>query len=444
MCLLLFGKQSSGSTDIEDSQLQMSPVFPLTGCRAEVHVSRLNLDLVETCKSSGFVLCSQDSLISTQKSAQPRSPVFPQSNPIFCPKSPVFPGDDMGRERQLEQSPTFVKSPVFARTADCSNHPACENLELSFSSQESSNPTVRSDSPQSPVYHKTPSGQSSLCKDPCRGQVERRDERLTSPTEVQRTDLQLQASDCDQSPSGCRKVTLQSHPLSRREDVHRASPQRGEPSDRQTVHYYWGVPFCPRGLDPDTYTKVDLINLDLCHSGCFLFIRRGLRLRGSKRSEAADFLPEEEEERKDDGEEEQQEKEEGGNKESDEVQMDTDDCEVCPGQTAQRVKKVKSRKDREVEKMEDRSLQRSECPELEAAVVPHSPEASVDCPLCQGSFPASEIEMHAAYCDGFQGNAEGTLTNFTISFLYRYNFFSSETNFYCFLRCWTVRIQTPT
>ncbi|XP_016521838.1 uncharacterized protein uimc1 isoform X1 [Poecilia formosa] len=609
--------QSSGSTDIEDSQLQMSPVFPLTGCRAEVHVSRLNLDLVETCKSSGFVLCSQDSLISTQKSAQPRSPVFPQSNPIFCPKSPVFPGDDMGRERQLEQSPTFVKSPVFARTADCSNHPACENLELSFSSQESSNPTVRSDSPQSPVYHKTPSGQSSLCKDPCRGQVERRDERLTSPTEVQRTDLQLQASDCDQSPSGCRKdiksdgcptaecnryspkseevnenckgwtsgkkeltsdmtliwseqeeddVTpvgspspvfpeekpavpadnqlgsspkhvlvasqepswpdwslkpqkcssqlptsaLQSHPLSRQEDVHRASPQRGEPSDRQTVHYYWGVPFCPRGLDPDTYTKVIVAQMEVYEKSLkeaqrgllrkaewgeaiqpepqksmspetsagspqpCVSRRRGLRLRGSKRSEAADFLPEEEEERKDDGEEEQQEKEEEGNKESDEVQMDTDDCEVCPetqlsdndstkdlsldvdaetqpsqknpelpeiemilrgdspirhecqepepnlktdskmeenvsscckdvrGQTAQRVKKVKSRKDQEVEKMEDRSLQRSECPELEAAVVPHSPEASVDCPLCQGSFPASEIEIHAAYCDGFQ------------------------------------------
>lgn len=23
-----------------------------------------------------------------------------------------------------------------------------------------------------------------------------------------------------------------------------------------TVHYYWGVPFCPQGLDPDKYTQV--------------------------------------------------------------------------------------------------------------------------------------------------------------------------------------------
>ncbi|XP_032431399.1 BRCA1-A complex subunit RAP80 isoform X2 [Xiphophorus hellerii] len=607
--------QSSDSTDIEDSQLQMSPVFPLTGCRADVHVSRLNLDVVEACKSSGFVLYSQDSLISTQKSAQPRSPVFPQSNPIFCPKSPVFPGDDMGRERHLEQSPTFVKSPVFGRTADCSNHPACENTELSFSSQESSNPTVRSGSPQSPVFHKSPSGQSSFCKDPRRGQVERRDERSTSPAELQRTDQQLRASDRDQSPSGCRKdiksggcptaecnrhspksevnencegwtsaeteltsdmtliwseqeedditpvcslspvfpeekaagtadnqlgsspnhvltpsqepsgpdcslkpqkcssqpPTSALHPVSRQEEVRRASPQRGEPSDRQTIHYYWGVPFCPRGLDPDTYTKVIVAQMEVYEKSLkeaqrgllrkaewgeaiqsepqnsispeasagspqpCVSRRRGLRLRGSKRSEVADFLPEEEEERKDEGEEEQQEEE--GNKKSDEVQMDTDDCEVCPetqlsdnnstkdlsldadaetqvspllepsqkdpelpeikmilrddspirdesqepepnlknskieenvsghgkdagGQTARRVKKVKSRKDPEVEKMEDRSLQRSECLELEASVIPHSPEASVDCPICQGSFPVSEIEMHAAYCDG--------------------------------------------
>lgn len=39
-------------------------------------------------------------------------------------------------------------------------------------------------------------------------------------------------------------------------------------------------------------------------------------------------------------------------------------------------------------------------PGLEPAVVPRSPETAVDCPLCQASFPASRIEMHAAYCDG--------------------------------------------
>ncbi len=52
------------------------------------------------------------------------------------------------------------------------------------------------------------------------------------------------------------------------------------------------------------------------------------------------------------------------------------------------------------EEMKDGGLQGSTSPELEAAVVPHIPEASVDCPICQGSFPVAEIELHAAYCDG--------------------------------------------
>lgn len=59
-----------------------------------------------------------------------------------------------------------------------------------------------------------------------------------------------------------------------------------------------------------------------------------------------------------------------------------------------------SRGDPDVEETEEGGPQRSESPKLEAAVVPHSPEASVDCPICQASFPVCEIEMHAAYCDG--------------------------------------------
>uniref|UniRef100_A0A8C7WYZ8 UBZ4-type domain-containing protein n=1 Tax=Oryzias sinensis TaxID=183150 RepID=A0A8C7WYZ8_9TELE len=39
-------------------------------------------------------------------------------------------------------------------------------------------------------------------------------------------------------------------------------------------------------------------------------------------------------------------------------------------------------------------------PSSEAAEVPGSPPTSVDCPICQLSFPASDIEMHAAFCNG--------------------------------------------
>lgn len=50
------------------------------------------------------------------------------------------------------------------------------------------------------------------------------------------------------------------------------------------------------------------------------------------------------------------------------------------------------------ESMEE--LQRSASPELEPASVPQGPETHIGCPICQGSFPVTEIEVHAAYCDG--------------------------------------------
>ncbi|NXA96915.1 UIMC1 protein, partial [Melanocharis versteri] len=32
---------------------------------------------------------------------------------------------------------------------------------------------------------------------------------------------------------------------------------------RATVHYYWGIPFCPKGVDPNQYTKVILCQLEV-------------------------------------------------------------------------------------------------------------------------------------------------------------------------------------
>ncbi|XP_030140191.4 BRCA1-A complex subunit RAP80 isoform X7 [Taeniopygia guttata] len=32
---------------------------------------------------------------------------------------------------------------------------------------------------------------------------------------------------------------------------------------RDTVHYYWGIPFCPKGVDPNEYTKVILCQLEV-------------------------------------------------------------------------------------------------------------------------------------------------------------------------------------
>uniref|UniRef100_A0A8D0APX6 BRCA1-A complex subunit RAP80 n=1 Tax=Sander lucioperca TaxID=283035 RepID=A0A8D0APX6_SANLU len=162
---------SSDSTQIEDSQLQKSPVFPSTGYRAEVHVPRLSQNLLETYRTSGFVLCSQDSCTSTRTSppAQPTSPTFPKSptrsNNLTLSKSPVFSETDQGEDEETEQAPEYFISPVFGRNTQHETSPsACQpqvgvcNSGFTCSSQESLTSSVRSASrrPKSPVFPKSP------------------------------------------------------------------------------------------------------------------------------------------------------------------------------------------------------------------------------------------------------------------------------------------------
>ncbi|XP_075774819.1 BRCA1-A complex subunit RAP80 [Pelodiscus sinensis] len=42
----------------------------------------------------------------------------------------------------------------------------------------------------------------------------------------------------------------------------RTGPGEGQEA-RDTVHYYWGVPFCPKGVDPNQYTQVILCQLEV-------------------------------------------------------------------------------------------------------------------------------------------------------------------------------------
>ncbi len=169
--------QSSDSTQIEECQLGESPVFPSTGCRAEVHIPRLSQDLLQTCRTSGFVLCSQGSLTSSQKSlsAQPQSPTFPKSprhsgdltlsKNTGSPKSPAFSETDQGDDGETRLSPESLKSPVFGGNTQqdkcpsaCKPQSAVSNSGFMFSSQESLTASDRTAScqPKSPVFPRCP------------------------------------------------------------------------------------------------------------------------------------------------------------------------------------------------------------------------------------------------------------------------------------------------
>ncbi|XP_024864583.1 BRCA1-A complex subunit RAP80 isoform X2 [Kryptolebias marmoratus] len=601
--------RSSDSTQIDDSQLQKSPVFPLTSCSAAVHINRLSQNLVETCRSSGFVLCSQDSWAPTEL----RSPTFPRSNPISCPKSPVFSETRQGDIGQVERSPASDRNGQHETDPSACKLHDCENSEFVFSSQESLSPSVRSPRSKSPVFPKSPktSKLPPSASPSFLSQTEENNERSLSPvfgvteprlrihtSEEKRSagssgselrgpdseekfnseektksdgclvdqlnicppepeklnkksedwsssktqltsDMTLVWSDEDEddntpvgSPSpvfpeekplhqadgqaasltqeaaasqgktrsGCRTqistTEEESHPISRQEEDCRASSPPGESSGGPTVHYYWGVPFCPQGLDPDTYTQVILAQMEVYQASLKraqrsllrkaewggpiqpqpekspspeapdkspqlqVPRRKGLRLRARKINEAA-----EEEERKEEEDEQQENKEEEKNR-SDEEQMDTDDCDVCPEtqlsstdtpdltvltdadaepfpkspelpeaeRILQHTSAIRDKPQEEEEEEEEamdanvktkenvsgwsgdgrsqtvgeeadvqedvEEMKRSASPELQLAVVPRSPDSSVDCPICQASFPVNEIELHAAYCDG--------------------------------------------
>ncbi|XP_078122247.1 uncharacterized protein uimc1 isoform X3 [Sander vitreus] len=662
---------SSDSTQIEDSQLQKSPVFPSAGYRAEVHVPRLSQNLLETYRTSGFVLCSQDSCTSTRKSppAQPKSPTFPKSptrsNNLTLSKSPVFSETDQGEDEETEQAPEYFISPVFGRNTQHETSPsACQpqvsvcNSGFTCSSQESVTSSVRSAScrPKSPVFPKSPGlprnprptersatcesrvfseadgGQTEqshgYCRSPVFGMTGRRqrshldepkysvspsateligsdsdgdstvtrdpsqslaqgsktdhnqDASFKKPSKSEEelneiskdwnsaateltSDMVLHWSDEDEdvtpvgSPSpvfpeerpvhqaGSQAACLMNHgaaaspelncrpsnaststgrqqlstterepwPISSQKAVSRASAPPGEPAGGPMVHYYWGVPFCPRGLDPDKYTQVILAQMEVYEKSLkqaqrcllrkaewgeavlpqpekspspesppespqqFVTRRRGLRLRGKQLCEAAESPPAEAKDDEEDKKEEEEEREskQEKNEERDEGQ-DTDDCEVCPetqlsdddrtqdlmmatdagaesdckmspelpevemilpndspaelelqpeeemevdapvdrktkgnipvnssNVRGQRVRKEEVEEDGEdpdVEEIEDPGLKRSTSPELEPAGVTQRPKTKVDCPICQGSFPVMQIEMHAAYCDG--------------------------------------------
>jgi len=170
-CLLPTTNQSSDSTQIDDCRLRKSPVFPSTDCKATVHVPRLCQDLLEACRTSGFVVCSQDSLTSTRKSqtTPAKSPIFPKSpkrsHNLPLSKSLVFIEADQGDDTETDRSPEYFKSPVFGRNAQHemssgSSEPQdgdC-NLGFIFCSDESLTSSVRSTSsrPKSPVFPESP------------------------------------------------------------------------------------------------------------------------------------------------------------------------------------------------------------------------------------------------------------------------------------------------
>ncbi|XP_064527933.1 BRCA1-A complex subunit RAP80 isoform X1 [Pseudopipra pipra] len=260
---------------------------------------------------------------------------------------------------------------------------------------------------------------------------------------------------------------------------------------RDTVHYYWGIPFCPKGVDPNQYTKVILCQLEVYQKSLKQAQRQLLHkkefgnpvvpsssltqnelgkgeeisrengvadgmedgdtegqesesitwLHPSKRREAESPGHSMEEEKNSTSDDEpttsycqpsqvlpaEDAHEEGepmqiaqsistmtplGSKRSPDIATENsaeEEISVCPETQTSPLEAVEEEREELCSDSRDAPMQVGGDEDAGGTVSKRSPTAAahVSCPLCDHSFPAAEIELHAMYCNGIVGAEAG-------------------------------------
>ncbi|NXX38751.1 UIMC1 protein, partial [Tricholaema leucomelas] len=261
---------------------------------------------------------------------------------------------------------------------------------------------------------------------------------------------------------------------------------------RDTVHYYWGIPFCPKGVDPNQYTKVILCQLEVYQKSLKQAQRQLLHKKefgnpvvpssslsqnelgrgehisrengvaddtedgdpdGQKESEGITWLlPSKWREKESPGHSMEEEKsstsddepttsycqasqvlpaEEGhedgepmqiaqsvsmltplGSKRSPDVSTENsaeEELSVCPETQLSPLEAIEAESEELCLGSRDAPLQAGGDKDAGKTVSECSPTAAdhVSCPLCDQDFPATEIELHAMYCNGIVGEEAG-------------------------------------
>ncbi|XP_028668717.1 BRCA1-A complex subunit RAP80 isoform X4 [Erpetoichthys calabaricus] len=169
-------------------------------------LKKLSNDIVGSCKESGFVICSQDMPLSTSPPLSSQSSLI---NDWSAHKSPTFSKSSSSRKsftsNNMHEQKCIRRQLVFGmNNLSDVNGDVCDDVE----------PNICTDNPTG-VYHNTNQ------QDAVSGNLE--------------------------SPVG----------------INVKKTQKGSSKEACTVHYYWGIPFCPKGLNPDDYTKIILCQLEV-------------------------------------------------------------------------------------------------------------------------------------------------------------------------------------
>ncbi|XP_061858371.1 BRCA1-A complex subunit RAP80 isoform X3 [Colius striatus] len=261
---------------------------------------------------------------------------------------------------------------------------------------------------------------------------------------------------------------------------------------RDTVHYYWGIPFCPKGVDPNQYTKVILCQLEVYQKSLKQAQRQLLHKKefgnpvvpssslshnelgkgeqisrengvtddtedgdpdGQKESESITWLlPLKRREAESPGHSVEEEKSStsddepttsycqasqllpaervhedgepmqiaqsmavstaGGRKRSPDTATENsaeEEISVCPETQPSPSESLEVEREELCSGSRDAPMQAGGDEDDGRTVSEHSPAAAdrVSCPLCDQGFPATEIELHAMYCNGIVGEEAG-------------------------------------
>ncbi|XP_028942834.1 BRCA1-A complex subunit RAP80 [Antrostomus carolinensis] len=271
-----------------------------------------------------------------------------------------------------------------------------------------------------------------------------------------------------------------------------AADKHKQEEARDTVHYYWGIPFCPKGVDPNQYTKVILCQLEVYQKSLKQAQRQLLHKKefgnpvvpnsslsqnelgkgeqisrengvaddtedgdpdGQKESESITWLlPSKRREAESPGNSMEEDKnstsddepttsycqasqvlpaedvpEDGepmqiaqsisvltplGSKRSPDTATENsaeEEISVCPETQPSPLEAIEAEREELCSGSRDAPMQAGGDGDAGRTVSERSPTTAdcVSCPLCDQGFPATEIELHAMYCNGIVGEEAG-------------------------------------
>ncbi|KPP70003.1 hypothetical protein Z043_111199 [Scleropages formosus] len=291
-------RSQSPHQDVQDasscqSQLEGNIFGPMRTSpphRPIICIAKLSQDLVEDCQATGYILCSQK-LSGCLESSQ--TPTLSQQDSPSPSESPTFPRMDLRKDHEVAKSESEGVSQEYLclETIDDSESLLSRVKTLSLSRRQI-------------LKEQTPGGKNSS------GQMELHWSDDDDDDEEEGKGLVKGSQSAGTGVSCSSDLDLPTSPVFPQDALQSMGPQgtmpakgvksvqeaerkpTAVPSGRAltgtvypppvvdghgscAVRYYWGVPFCPRGLDPDNYTRAILTQLEV-YEKSLKEARRGL------------------------------------------------------------------------------------------------------------------------------------------------------------------------